>query len=99
MEIIKNADGEKLTIALKGRLDAAAAPGFEKELNTALNGVTDLTIDFKDLEYVSSAGLRTLLVAQKRMNKQGSLVIKNVCDEVYEVFDMTGFSDLIEIER
>ncbi len=99
MEIIKNSEGDKLTITLKGRLDAVAAPGLEKELNASLNGVKELIFDFASLDYVSSAGLRTILVAQKRMNKQGSLVIKNISDEVYEVFEMTGFSDMIDIER
>ncbi len=97
MTIEKTADGEKLLIKLTGRLDTSTAPELEKEV-TALQGVSDLTFDFVNLEYISSAGLRVLLAAQKIMNKQGSMVIKNVNDTIDEVFEITGFSEILTIE-
>lgn len=97
MTIEKTADGEKLLIKLAGRLDTSTAPDLEKEV-TALQGVSALTFDFEELEYISSAGLRVLLSAQKIMNKQGSMVIKNVNDTIDEVFEITGFSDILTIE-
>ena len=98
MEIKKNQAGDNLTIEIIGRLDAATAPQLEKELNNSLTGIKVLTLDFSQLEYVASAGLRVLLVAQKRMNKQGSMAIKNVTEEVKEVLDMTGFINFLHIE-
>ena len=97
MEIKKELNGTALTIKVIGRLDAASAPELSKELTTALDGVTDLTFDFVDLKYIASAGLRVLLVAQKRMNKQGSMKLINVSEAVMEVLDMTGFSNLMTI--
>ena len=97
MEIKKNQAVDSLTIDIIGRLDAATAPQLEKELNNSLTGIKNLTLDFSQLEYVASAGLRVLLVAQKRMNKQGNMTIKNVTEEVKEVLDMTGFSDFLHI--
>ena len=99
MEIKKNAVGENLTIELVGRLDAVTAPQLEKELGTSLDGVKVLVFDFAQLEYIASAGLRVLLVAQKRMNKQGKMSIKNVSEEVKEVLDMTGFINFLQIEE
>ncbi len=99
MEINKNAAGDKLTLEIVGRLDAASAPQLEKELNASLTGVKSLIFDFSKLEYIASAGLRVLLVAQKRMNKQGDMVIRNVKEEVNEVLEMTGFSDFLNIEE
>lgn len=98
MEMKKNVAGTELELKLEGRLDTTTAPELEKELNAALEGMTKLTFDFSDLAYISSAGLRVLLGAQKKMNKQGSMVIKNVNDIVMEVFDVTGFSDILTIE-
>ena len=97
MDIKKNLVGDNLTIELIGRLDAVTAPQLEKELNASLDGVKNLTFDFAQLEYIASAGLRVLLVAQKRMNKQGAMSIKNVSEEVKECLDMTGFSDFLNI--
>ena len=97
MEIIKKADGNKLDIALKGRLDTTTAPQLEAELSGGLDGVEELHIDMKELEYISSAGLRVLLAAQKVMNKQGSMVISNVNDTIREVFEITGFVDILTI--
>ena len=87
----KKQSGNDLNIALIGRLDAATAPALEKELNASLSDIKNLTLDFRDLEYIASAGLRVLLVAQKCMNKQGAMIIKNVSEDVKEVLDMTGF--------
>lgn len=98
MDIIKNANGNALTITLVGRLDTTTAPQLENELKTAVNDVNDLTFDMEKLEYISSAGLRVLLSAQKIMNKQGKMVIKNVNDEIKSVFEITGFCDILTIE-
>ena len=98
MTINKQLDGSKLNIALEGRLDTNTAPELEAELRTALDGVTELVFDLKDLASVSSAGLRVLLSAQKVMNKQGSMVIRNANDDLKEIFDVTGFNDILTIE-
>lgn len=98
MDIIKKQDGGALSLALVGRLDTTTAPQLEAELKENLTGVTELCFDFEKLEYVSSAGLRVLLAAQKAMNKQGKMVIRNVCDEIQEVFEITGFSDILTVE-
>ena len=99
MELKKNQSGDFLTVDVIGRLDAATAPQLEKELNSSLEGINSLTLNFSQLEYIASAGLRVLLVAQKRMNKQGSMTIKNVSEEVKEVLDMTGFINFLHIEE
>lgn len=98
MEIIANKDGDKLVVALKGKLDSNTAPELEKKLNEELDGVKHLTFDFIDLSYLSSAGLRILLTTQKRMMKQGKMVLKNVNDLIMETFDMTGFSNILTFE-
>lgn len=98
MNIIKNKDGSKLTLILKGRLDTTTAPQLETELKDTVEGVTDLEFDFQDLEYLSSAGLRVLLAAQKTMNKQGKMVIRHVNETIQEVFEVTGFVDILTIE-
>jgi anti-sigma B factor antagonist len=90
--------GSDLLVALEGRLDTVTAPQFESELKEILSGITKLTIDAEKLEYVSSAGLRVMLSAHKTMSKQGSMVVKNLSEEVKEVFDITGFSDILTIE-
>lgn len=97
MNIIKNQNGSVLNIALEGRLDTTTAPQLEAELRTCLEGISDLTLDFKALEYISSAGLRILLHAQKVMNKQGEMKIANVNETVAEVFEITGFCDILTI--
>lgn len=96
--IEKNKNDAALTIALEGRLDTNTSPQLEKELKDEIDGVTSLTFDFKALEYISSAGLRVLLSAQKIMNKQGSMKITNVNSEIMEIFEVTGFSDILDIE-
>lgn len=98
MNITKKQIGAELNIALEGRLDTTTAPQLEAELKQSLPGVQALTLDFARLEYLSSAGLRVLLATQKTMNKQGSMVIRNVNDVIAEVFDVTGFSDILTIQ-
>ncbi len=98
MNITQSKEGSKLTIGLEGRLDTTTAPQLEAELKTALEGITELVFEIKDLAYISSAGLRVLLSAQKVMNKQGSMVIRGASEEVMEIFDVTGFVDILTIE-
>ena len=98
LNINKNLEGEKLSIALEGRLDTVTAPEFEAELKDSLDAITELIMDMKDLEYISSAGLRVLLTAQKSMNQKGSMKLINVNDTVMEIFDVTGFVDILTIE-
>ena len=98
MTINKTAEAGKLTISLEGRLDTGTAPQLEAELKSSLDGVTTLVLDFAGLEYISSAGLRVLLGAQKVMAKQGGMVIRNVNEVISEVFEVTGFVDILSIE-
>ena len=98
MTITKHAEGKKLTVALEGRLDTSTAPELEAELNASLGGIADLVLDMKDLVYLSSAGLRVVLAAQKKMNKQGHMTVKNVCADIMEVFEITGFVDILDIQ-
>lgn len=99
MTITKHAEGAKLTIALEGRLDTTTAPQLEAELSAGLDGVTDLVLDMNELVYLSSAGLRVVLGAQKRMNKQGKMTVRHVCADIMEVFEITGFVDILDIEE
>ena len=96
IEIKKNA--EEATIELTGRLDTTTAPALDKMINEEIEGTKDLILDLKGLEYISSAGLRVLLSAQKKMQKIGSMKVVNVCETVMEVFEMTGFADILVIE-
>ena len=98
MDIKKTQEGSSLTVSLTGRLDTTTAPQLEGELRSSLDGVTDLYFDLKDLVYISSAGLRVLLSAQKTMNRQGSMTIRNASPEIMEIFDVTGFVDILNIE-
>ena len=98
MNIIKKQDGTTLTVALEGRLDTVTSPHLEGELRTAVNGVTELIFDLTGLEYISSAGLRVLLSAQKGMSRQGKMTIRNVKPEIMEIFAVTGFVDILNIE-
>lgn len=98
MTITKNRTGSKLEIALEGRLDTTTAPQLETELKEEISDVEELRLDFTDLAYISSAGLRVLLSAQKIMNRQGSMVICNANEDVMDVFDVTGFIDILTIE-
>ena len=98
MIINKRNDGSKLTIYIEGRLDTSTSPELSKELETSLEGVTDLVIDLTLLEYISSSGLRVLFSAQKAMNGKGTMVVKNVSGLVMEVSELTGFKDVLTIE-
>ena len=98
MNIEKNRQNNQLNVALEGRLDTASAPEFETVVRNELAGVETLVIDMKKLQYTSSAGLRIILFAQKTMNKQGKMILRNVSDDVMEVFEMTGLVDLLTIE-
>ena len=98
MTINKTQEGSKLTVALEGRLDTTTAPELEADLKESLGNVTELTMDLEKLDYISSAGLRVLLWAQKTMNQNGSMVVKNVSEVVNEVFEVTGFADILTIE-
>ena len=98
MTINKTKENENLMIALEGRLDTLTAPKLDAEIQGALDGIKSLVFDFEKLAYISSAGLRILLSAQKIMNKQGTMVIKNAGPEIREIFDVTGFSDILTLE-
>ena len=98
MTIEKTLNGTELTIGLVGRLDTTTAPQLEAELKQSISGVKKLILDFVALEYLSSAGLRVLLAAQKVMNKQGEMIIRNVNETIAEIFEVTGFSDVLTIE-
>lgn len=98
MNIEKTLNDKTCTLALSGRLDTTTAPQLEKELNACFEDITKLVLDFSDLVYLSSAGLRVILSAQKQMNKQGSMVICHVDEAVLEVFEITGFLDILTIE-
>lgn len=98
MTINQTNENGKVTLALSGRLDTVTAPELEAALDTALGGATELCFDFTDLEYISSAGLRVLLKAQKIMNTKGTMKITGVNETIMEVFDITGFVDILTIE-
>ncbi|HJB76745.1 STAS domain-containing protein [Oscillibacter valericigenes] len=97
MTITKTAENGTLRIALEGRLDTNTAPQLEAELKTSLSGITELELDFSGLEYISSAGLRVLLAAQKTMSRQGKMTIRNVNETIMEVFEITGFVEILTI--
>lgn len=98
MTINKTISGSELNLGLTGRLDTTTAPQLEAELKASMDGITALVLNFADLEYISSAGLRVLLSAQKVMNKQGTMVIRGANETILEVFEVTGFSDILTIE-
>ena len=98
MTITKNVNDTNLKIDLEGRLDTTTAPELEAELAASLDGITALELDFSALEYISSAGLRVLLGAQKRMNAQGSMKVTHVNADIMEVFEITGFCDILTVE-
>ena len=98
MTINKMTEGTKLTVALSGRMDTSTAPLLDAELKASLPGVEELVLDFAELSYLSSAGLRVLLAAQKVMNRQGSMVVKNVNETIMEIFEITGFVDVLNIQ-
>ena len=98
LNITKTIEDGKAVFSLEGRLDTVTAPDFERELGGSYEGTRELTIDFGGLDYISSAGLRVLLVAQKTMNRQGEMKITGVNDTIMEIFEVTGFSDFLTIE-
>ena len=98
MNINKNLAGQTLTIAVDGRVDTLTAPELDAEIQGKLDGISELVFDFQNLDYISSAGLRILLSAQKVMNKQGRMVIRNAKSEVKEIFEVTGFNDILTLE-
>ena len=96
IEVKRNLD--EVIIEVAGRLDTTTAPTLDKTINDNTNDTKTLVLDLKELKYISSAGLRVLLSAQKKMQKIGSMTVKNVCEEIMEVFEMTGFADILSIE-
>ena len=98
MTINQNKNGSKLVLEVEGRLDTTTAPQLDAEVKSSINGITELEFDFSKLDYISSAGLRVLLSAQKIMNKQGSMVIHGASENLMEIFDVTGFIDILTIE-
>lgn len=98
MEIIRKREGDSLNMALTGRLDTTSSPQLEAELRQVMDEIRELTLDLKDLTYVSSAGLRVFLSAQKVMNKRGKMAIRNAQPQIMEIFDVTGFTDILNIE-
>ena len=98
MNIQKTVNGAALTVALEGRLDTTTSSKLEEDLRSSISGITSLTLDLEKLEYISSAGLRVLLAMQKIMNKQGQMLLRNVNEAVMEVFEVTGFADILSIE-
>lgn len=98
MNIVKTRENDRMVLSLEGRLDTMTAPALEAEVKGSIDGVKELVFDFEKLEYVSSAGLRVLLASQKIMNKQGSMCIRHVNEVIMEVFEVTGFSDILTIQ-
>ncbi len=98
MNVNKIKDAGKLTAVIEGRVDTTTAPELEKSLKEDMEGCTELILDFKDVEYISSAGLRVLLSAQKIMSKQGEMTLINVNSDIMEIFEVTGFSDILTIK-
>ena len=99
MNIRKTQNENTLVIELEGRLDTATAPDLEREIKSSLDGITKLVFDFAKLDYITSAGLRVLLFAQKTMMTKGKMVVKNANEMIMEVFDVTGFNDILTIEN
>jgi anti-sigma B factor antagonist len=98
MDIKKELNGTELKISIIGKLNTVTAPQLETEIKSSVAGITDLILDFAELDYLSSAGLRVILTAQQIMMKQGKMVIRNVNDTINEIFDVTGFIDILTIE-
>ena len=98
MNINVNKNAQETIIEIAGRLDTTTAPSLDKTINEVINESKRLILDIKSLEYISSAGLRVLLSAQKKIGKSGSMIVKNVCVEIMEIFEMTGFADILTIE-
>ncbi len=98
LNITKDTNGNELKLGLEGRLDTVTAPELEEQIKSGLDSIETLIFDLSKLEYISSAGLRVLLSAQKIMNKQGKMIVKNVSEEVNEILEVTGFLDILTVE-
>ncbi len=98
LNITKDTNGSELKLGLEGRLDTVTAPELEEQIKSGLDSVETLIFDLSKLEYISSAGLRVLLSAQKIMNKQGKMIVRNVSEEVNEILEVTGFLDILTVE-
>lgn len=98
MTIEKKLNAKELTLTLSGRLDTGTSPELEAEIRNSIDGIESLILDMSALDYLSSAGLRVLLYAQKTMNKQGRMLVRNVNETISEIFEVTGFSDILTIE-
>ncbi|MGX8679878.1 MAG: STAS domain-containing protein [bacterium] len=99
MEIIKQSNGDTLDITLKGRLDTVTSPQLEEELTDLIPQYNNVNFDFKDLDYISSAGLRVLISTHKKIRARGKLVVKNVSSIVYEIFEVTGLTEVIDVKQ
>lgn len=99
MTVTMNRNDTHLTVNIRGRLDTLTAPELEEKLEDALDGVEELILDLDGLEYISSAGLRVILSVIKQMDEQGEMKLRNVCDDVMDVFEVTGFIDFLNIEE
>ena len=98
MNINNITNEDSLTLQIQGRIDTKTAPELEDMLKSSLGGIKQLTIDLADVDYISSAGLRVLLIAQKTMNRQGNMTVRNVSQDIMDIFDVTGFSDILTIQ-
>ncbi len=99
MKIEKQQENEKMTVKVSGRLDTTTSPELEQELINSIDGIKELILDFGDLDYISSAGLRVVLAVQKIMNTQGAMKVVNVSETIMEIFDITGFTEILTIEQ
>ena len=98
MNITVEKDNGRAVLAIEGRIDTTTAPELEKAINTEAEGIETLVLDFKEVKYISSAGLRVLLGAQKKMNAQGNMELINVCEDIMDILEMTGFADILVIK-
>ena len=98
MNAVKMITGSKMEVSVKGKLDAVSAPKFEADVTASLDGITELYINLRDVEYISSAGLRVLLYLQQIMNEQGKMVVRNVPQIVNDIFELTGFYEVVTVE-
>ena len=98
METVLKQENKKLTVFVSGKVDSTTAPALEKTVLENLDGITELVLDLKDMPYTSSAGLRVFLKIQKAMNKKGKMTVIHICEEVMDIFEMTGFSDFLSIK-
>lgn len=98
MKINKTTENDRLTVSISGRIDTNTSPELEQELKNSFDGCNELVLDFKDVEYISSAGLRVLLMSNKTMMPRGGMKLKNIAPDIMEILEMTGFSDIFDIE-